>query len=160
MEIFHSFSGHQQPPGAPKSIQFTSKYQVLELWVPQHSPGGPRIFSKRRFASIIVSYWNSFGHQQPPGAPKSTQFTSKYEVFELWVPQHSPGGPRIPQKTKMLQLLTDIGARFGIDLCTETCFLLCFLHESFCALCEGIPTDSVSTKWRCRKGQKWIWCGK
>ena len=57
------------------------------------------------------------GHQQPHGAPKSTQFTSKYQVLEPRVPQQSPGGSRLPQKGCLLQLLTHIGPRFGIDLC-------------------------------------------
>ena len=89
--------------------------------------------------------WTSFlqfsSHQQPHGAPKSTQFTSKYQVLEPQGPQQSPGGSRLPQKGFLLQLLTHIGPRFGIDLCPETFFFLMSTN-----LVKGLYTMTANSK--------------
>ena len=60
MDIFLS-SGQQQPLGAPRTIQFTSEYQVLEPRVSQQGPGGPGTLRKGFLRQSLIHIGTRLG---------------------------------------------------------------------------------------------------
>ena len=57
---------------------------------------------------------------------KSIQFKLKYRSWDSQSPSRTQEVVRNPQKRFLLQFLSHIGARFGIDLCQETVFFRVF----------------------------------
>lgn len=98
---------------------------------------------------INMCVWTFFSLFWSPTATWSSQIDSIYiqtsSLGTLSPPAESRRSQDPPKRISAL-IIDPYWGSFRYQFVSRKCFLLRFAYDSFCARCEGIPTDSVSTK--------------